>query len=162
MTLEKKYSLDGVDLQLLSILEADGRITVRELAQSIGMSAPSVTERLRRLESRGIIRNFTVDINLSMLGYPLEAIVRVKPRSGQLKRVEKMIEGQQRFVSCDRVTGDDCYIAKLMLRSIDELDDLLEPFHECAETNTSIVKSSLIKKREPFSKEAPIKYDRSL
>jgi len=151
MALEKDYSLDGIDLRLLSILEANGRISVRELAKIVAMSAPSVTERLRRLESRGIIRNFTVDVDLSKLGYPLNAIVRLKPRSGQLKRVEKMIEEQKRFISCDRVTGDDCYIAKLVLRSIDELDDLLEPFHDCAETNTSIVKPSLIKKREPFS-----------
>ena len=151
MALEKNYSLDGIDLRILSVLQTDGRISVRELAQMISMSAPSVTERLRRLESRGIVRNFTVDIDLSMLGYVLEAIVRIKPRPGQLKQVEAMIEGQRRFVSCDRVTGDDCYVAKLMLRSIDELDHLLEPFHDCAETNTSIVKSSLITKREPFS-----------
>lgn len=152
MALNNAYSLDGIDLQILNILETDGRISASELAKTINMSAPSVTERLRRLETRGIINNFTVDVNLSILGYSLEAIVRVKPRSGKLKLVEKMIECQPRFVSCDRVTGDDCYIARLALRSVDELDDLLEPFHDCAETNTSIVKSSLIKKREPFSK----------
>lgn len=152
MALDTAYSLDGIDLQILTILETDGRISVRELSQTINMSAPSVTERLRRLESRAIIRNFTVDINLSTLGYALEAIVRVKPRAGKLKQVEKMIEAQHRFVSCDRVTGDDCYIARLILRTVDELDDLLEPFHDCAETNTSIVKSSLFKKREPFFK----------
>lgn len=152
MALNNAYSLDGIDLQILNILETDGRISASELAKTINMSAPSVTERLRRLETRGIINNFTVDVNLSILGYSLEAIVRVKPRSGKLKLVEKMIESQPRFVSCDRVTGDDCYIARLALRSVDELDDLLEPFHDCAETNTSLVKSSLIKKREPFSK----------
>ena len=151
MTLGKNYSLDGIDLRLLKILETDGRISIRELADKINMSAPSVTERLRRLESRGIIRNFTVDIDLSMLGYSLQAIVRIKPRPGKLKQVETMIERQQRFVYCERVTGDDCYIAKLMLRSIDELDDLLESFHDYAETNTSLVKSSLIRKRHPLS-----------
>jgi len=135
-----------------TILETDGRISVRELSRTIDMSAPSVTERLRRLENRGIIKNFTTDLNLSVLGYSLEAIVRLKPRPGKLKQVEEMIQEQFRFVSCDRVTGDDCYIARLVLRSIDELDNLLEPFHECAETNTSIVKSSIIRKREPFSK----------
>lgn len=152
MALEKVYSLDGIDLQILNVLETDGRISVKQLARTIDMSAPSVTERIRRLESRGIIQNFTVDIDLSKLGYSLEAIVRIKPRSGQLKRVEEMINEQTRFVDCDRVTGNDCYIARMVLRSINELDDLLEPFHDCAETNTSIVKSSLIRKREPFTK----------
>ena len=152
MTLDKVYSLDTIDLQILSVLNADGRISIRGLAKIINMSAPSVTERVRRLEDRGIIRNFTVNIDLSMLAYVLEAIVRIKPRSGQLKQVEKMIHEQSRFVACDRVTGEDCYVARLMLKSIDELDKLLEPFHDRAETNTSIVKSSLFKKREPFSK----------
>lgn len=152
MALEKIYSLDGIDMRILNIMETNGRVSVRELAKTINMSAPSVAERLRRLESREIIRNFTVDVDLSKLGYSLEAIVKIKPRSGKLKQVEKMIEGQLRFVSCDRVTGDDCYVAKLVLKSIDELDDLLEPLHDCAETSTSVVKSSLFKKREPFSK----------
>lgn len=151
ITFEKKHSLDGVDSRILNVMETDARISIKELARILDMSSPSVAERVRRLESRGIIRNFTVDVNLSKLGYVLEAIVRIKPRSGKLKQVEKMIHDQLRFIACDRVTGEDCYIAKLMLKSIEELDDLLEPFHDCAETNTSIVKSSLFKKREPFS-----------
>ncbi len=150
MTLNNEIPLDGIDQQILNILSADGRISLSELAARVSMSAPSVTERVRRLQSRGILQHFTIDIDLSALGYVLEAIARIKPRPGKLKQVESMIEGQSRFISCDRVTGDDCYVAKLVLRSIDELDELLEPFHNYAETNTSIVKSSLIKKRALF------------
>ena len=150
MTLNNEIPLDGIDQQILNILTADGRISLSEVASRVSMSAPSVTERVRRLESKGILVRFTIDLDLSKLGYVLEAIVRIKPRPGKIKQVEKMIEAQARFISCDRVTGDDCYIAKLVLRAIDELDELLEPFHDYAETNTSIVKSSLIKKRALF------------
>jgi Lrp/AsnC family leucine-responsive transcriptional regulator len=150
-SLENEIPLDGVDQRILNIFTTDGRISLSELAQKVSMSAPSVTERVRRLESKGILLGFTVDVDLSKLGYNLEAIVRIKPRPGKLKQVEAMIEDQPRFVSCDRVTGDDCYIAKLVLRTIDELDSLLEPFHDSAETNTSIVKSSLVKRRSVFS-----------
>ena len=150
MALTNSYSLDGIDLRILGILQVDGRISLRDLARAIEMSTPSVTERLRRLESRGVIQNFSVNIDLGLLGYTIAAIVRLKPRPGKLKQVETMIEAESRFVSCDRVTGDDCYVAKLVMKSIDELDPLLEPFHDCAETNTSIVKSSLVTKREPF------------
>jgi len=127
-----KNQIDGIDKQILATLQADGRMSMSQLAEVIGMSAPSVTERVRRLESGQILQNFTINIDPSRLGYSLEAIVRIKPRSGQLKQVEKMIEKQSRFVWCDRVTGDDCYIAKLMLKSINELDQLLESFHHCA------------------------------
>ena len=157
MTLEKNYALDGIDLQILNAFETEGRISVKKLADRITMSAPSVKERISRLEARGIISNFSVNINLKRLGYSISAIVRIKPRAGQLDLVESMILAQHRFTSCDRVTGDDCYIAKLMLKSIDELDDLLKPFHSCAETNTSIIKSSLINHREPFTSSPPTK-----
>ena len=150
MTLEKEYSLDGIDSQILKIMDGDGRVSVRELAETIGMSAPSIAERLRRLESRGIIQKFTVELDLTKLGYSLEAIVRIKPRPGKLAQVEELIEKQLRIISCDRVTGDDCYVAKLVLRSITELDELLGPFHVCAETSTSIIKSSMIKRRLVF------------
>jgi Lrp/AsnC family leucine-responsive transcriptional regulator len=151
MALDSKIHLDDIDRRILNILTNDGRISLSELAQKVSMSAPSVTDRVRRLEDKGILLGFTIDLDLSMLGYALEAIVRIKPRPGKLKQVENMIESESRFVSCDRVTGDDCYIAKLLLKTIDELDSLLEPFHDYAETNTSIVKSSLIKRRTMFS-----------
>ena len=151
MALNYKVALDGVDQQILNILSLDGRISLSALAQRVSMSAPSVTERIRRLEDKGVLLGFTIDVGLHALGYSLEAIVRIKPRPGKLKQVEQMIESQARFVYCDRVTGDDCYIAKLMLKTIDELDELLGVFHDHAETNTSIVKSSLIKNRSLFS-----------
>ncbi len=151
MALDNKMLLDGVDQQILTILTSDGRISLSKLAQRVSMSAPSVTERVRRLEDKGILVRFTIEVDLAALGYELEAIVRIKPRPGKLKQVEAMIVSQPRFISCDRVTGDDCYVAKLVLKSIEELDELLEIFHNYAETNTSIVKSSLIKPRRLFS-----------
>ncbi len=88
-------------------------------------------------------------VDAKAIGYTLEAIVRIKPRSKQLHIVEQMIRDEPRFTSCDRVTGDDCFIARLALVNVEELDDILLPLHERAETNTSIVKSSLLRNRMP-------------
>ncbi|WP_363225240.1 Lrp/AsnC family transcriptional regulator [Sneathiella sp.] len=144
-------AIDETDRHILMHLRTNGRLSMSELAKLVGMSAPSVKDRVRRLEDRGIIRKFTVDIDTKALGYSLEAIVRIKPRPGNLHRVEKMIIDEPRFTSCDKVTGDDCFISRLALKSIDELDKLLDPFHEKAETNTSIVKSSPVRNRPPAS-----------
>lgn len=151
MTLDSKIELDNTDRHILMNLLAEGRLSISELAKMVGMSAPSVKDRVRRLEDRGIIRKFTVDIDMEALGYNLEAIVRIKPRPGSLHLVEKMIMDEARFTSCDKVTGDDCFITRLALKSIQELDRLLDPFHEKAETNTSIIKSSPIRNRAPMS-----------
>jgi len=141
--------LDLKDFNILTELEVNGRIAYSELAVKTGMSGPSVTERVRRMESLGIIRKFTVDIDLAALGYELEAVVRIKPRPGNLHVVEKMIKEEMRFTSCDTVTGEDCFVCKLSFKTIKELDPILEPFHEKAETNTAIVKSSPVRNRVP-------------
>lgn len=146
----KNYNnLDQIDYNILTQLEMNGRIAYSELAVKIGMSGPSVTERVRRMEGLGIIRKFTVDIDLTALGYELEAVVRIKPRPGNLHIVEKMINEEMRFTSCDTVTGEDCFVCKLAFKSIGELDPILEPFHDKAETNTAIVKSSPVRNRVP-------------
>lgn len=142
--------IDETDRQLLRTLESDGRITAAELAKRVGMSAPAVTDRIRRLEDKGVIKRFTAEIDLGALGYTLEAVVRIKPRPGNLHIVEQMIIDEERFTDCDKVTGDDCFITRLVIKSITELDDLLDPFHERAETNTSIIKSAPIRGRMPI------------
>ena len=141
--------MDKIDRKILDSLTADGRLSMSELAKVIGMSAPSVAERVRHLESRGVITGFTIEVNNAALGFALEALVRIKPRPGSLHIVEQMILNETRFTSCDKVTGEDCFVTRLALKAINELDVILDPFHEKAETNTSIVKSSPISKRLP-------------
>lgn len=141
--------MDDLDRRIIDILTDDARISLKELASRVQLSAPSVADRLRRLEDRGIVRAFTVDIDPRALGYMLQAIVRIRPLPGQLHVVEQLIQDIPAFSECDKVTGDDCFIARLHLRSIDELDPILERIIEKAETNTSIVKAQPIRRRLP-------------
>ena len=142
-------TLDKVDCAIIDLLDVDGRASLAEIGKQVGLSGPAVGERLRRLREIGLIEGFSAGIDLRALGYTIQALVRIKPRAGQLHAVERMIQDQPRFMSCDRVTGDDCYVARLALADIAELDDILLPFHERAETNTAIVKSNIFKSRMP-------------
>jgi len=141
--------IDETDQKLLDALAVNSGLSLKELAQAAGMSSPSAAERLRRLEERGIIRAFTIDIDPAALGYPLQAIVRIRPLPGQLHIVEKLIQEIPEFIECDKVTGDDCFIARLVVRSMGELDGILDKIAERAETNTSMIKSSPVKRRLP-------------
>ncbi len=141
--------IDETDQKLLDALAVNARLSLKELAQAAGMSSPSAAERLRRLEERGIIRAFTIDIDPAALGYPMQAIVRVRPLPGQLHIVKKLIQETPEFIECDKVTGDDCFIARLVVRSMGELDGILDKIAERAETNTSMIKSSPVKRRLP-------------
>ena len=141
--------LDRIDRQIIATLDVDGRATLAEIGGQVGLSGPAVGERIRRLREDGVIEGFTLRIDPAALGYTLEAIVRIKPRSRQMHLVEQMIRDEPRFTTCDRDTGEDCFVARLALMSVGELDDILLPLHERAETHTSIVKSSLLRERTP-------------
>jgi Lrp/AsnC family leucine-responsive transcriptional regulator len=141
--------LDATDRRIIEALSRNARMPLKELAQAAGLSSPSAAERVRRLEERGVITAFTVDVDAEQLGYPLQAIVRVRPLPGQLHIVERLIQDIPEFIECDKVTGDDCFIARLVVRSMGELDEILDKITERAETNTSMIKSSPVKRRLP-------------
>jgi Lrp/AsnC family transcriptional regulator, leucine-responsive regulatory protein len=147
MTAEK--ALDETDRSILAALLHDARLSLKALAAQVRMSGPSVSERLRRLESRGIVRGYTADLDPYAMGYQLQVIVRIRPLPGRLAAVQKLIESTREFCECDKVTGDDCYIVRLFVRNIDELDVLLAGIADKAETHTALVKSQPIRRRPP-------------
>lgn len=142
-------TLDSIDRALIRALAQNARQPVSALAQLVGLSAPSVTDRLRRLEGSGLLAGYTIDLDLKALGYRLSAIVRVKPLPGQLHWVQRLLEDQPAVIECDKVTGDDCFIVRIVLRDIEELDAILESFSERAETNSAIIKASPVPRRLP-------------
>jgi len=141
--------LDELDRRIVGILARNARISLKELAAQVSLSSPSAAERLKRLEERGVIRAFTIEVDPQALGYTLQAIVRIRPRPGQFPRVQQMVGEIPQFSECDKVTGDDCLIARLHVRSIDELDEIVDRIGDKAETNTVIVKSQPLKRRLP-------------
>ena len=141
--------IDTIDQQLIAALMDDSRLSLKTLAGITGLSSPSVSERLRRLEERGVLTHYTVDIDPKHFGYLLQAIVRIRPLPGTLQEVERQIQAIPEFTECDKVTGDDCFIARLHVRTMEQLDTLLDRLNVYAETNTAIVKKTPVKRRLP-------------
>ncbi|WP_434051484.1 MAG: Lrp/AsnC family transcriptional regulator [Roseibium sp.] len=141
--------LDDADAKIVEALIRDGRMSLKDLAAQAGLSSPGVSERIRRLQERGVIRGFTAEIDPKALGYSLQAIVRIRPLPGKLHIVRQLIQEIPEFCECDKVTGDDCFIARLAVPSIEQLDDILDVIADKAETSTSIVKSQPIRRRPP-------------
>ena len=141
-------ALDGIDAKLVTLLNDNARMSIAELGRAVNMSAPSVNERLKRLEEAGIISGYTVTLDPERIGYTLQAIVRMRQLPGKLKELEELIQSLPPFIECDRVTGEDCFYARLCLTDIHQLDEILNRVCEIAETNTSIVKSTPVKRRQ--------------
>lgn len=141
--------LDDLDRCILTALARDARVSWKDLATEAGVSAPTIRDRVKRLQDTGVIQGFAVEIAPAALGFSLEAVVRFRPLPGKRHVLEAQIQETDRIVQCDKVTGEDGFVARILLKEIGELDPLLETFSRMATTNTSIVKSSPVRMRPP-------------
>ena len=114
--------IDAVDAKILSALVDDARVSVAELARLVGLSPPSVSERVKRLEEVGVIEGYSVRINAKALGLPLAAWLRIRPLPGELQRVAGILSKLPEIIECDRVTGEDCFVARAHVRSVEDLE----------------------------------------
>lgn len=140
---------DKRNMRLLESLQANPRASVAELARDVGLSAPTVRERLARLEDAGVIRGYRLDLDPVALGWPLMAYVRVKPMPGQLKKIADLAAAIPQVAECHRVTGEDCFVMKVYLASVDTLDQVLDRFLVHGQTTTSLVQSTPVPLRAP-------------
>lgn len=140
---------DARNVQLVSLLLADPRTPVSELARRIGLSAPATKERLLRLEEGGVIRGYRLELDPVALGLPVTVYIRVRPTAGQLPRVSALAQSLPQVVECHRITGEDCFIVKVHLDAIENLDQVLDRFLVHGQTTTSIVQSSPVSLRPP-------------
>jgi Lrp/AsnC family transcriptional regulator, leucine-responsive regulatory protein len=141
--------IDSVNIRVLEELQRDPRLTMSELGRRVGMSSPAITERVRRLEEAGVIRGYRLDLNPAALGLPIAAYIRIRPNSGQLPRIAELAQQIAEVVECYRVTGEDCFILKVYLPAIDQLDRILDSFLLYGSTTTTIIQSTPVPLRPP-------------
>ena len=140
---------DSVNLRILAELQANPRLTMSELGRRVGLSAPAVTERVRRLEELEVIRGYRLDVDPAALGLPMAAYVRIRPNPGQLPRIAELAQQIPEVVECHRVTGEDCFILKVYLPNLEQLDHVLDAFLLYGTTTTSLIQSSPVALRPP-------------
>jgi Lrp/AsnC family leucine-responsive transcriptional regulator len=139
--------LDASNRRLLKELQEDARLTIAELGRRISLSPPAVAERLQRLERAGVITGYHAEVDPKALGFPIAAIVRIRPATRQLQRIPEIARDTPEVVECYRITGEDCFLLKLQLRAMDDLEELLDRFTPFGQTTTSIIHSAPVARR---------------
>jgi Lrp/AsnC family leucine-responsive transcriptional regulator len=139
--------LDDVNVRLLAELHRDPRISMSALARRVGMSAPAVTERVQRLERSGVIRGFRMDVDPAAVGLPVTAYVRIRPVPGQLPKLADLAARLPQVSECHRITGEDCFLLKVHVAAVEQLDAVLDQFLLYGQTTTSIVQSTPVPPR---------------
>lgn len=97
----------------------------------------------------GVIAGYRLDLDRSALGLPLAAYIRVRPNPGQLPRIAALARDIPEVAECHRITGEDCFILKVHLPALDQLDRVLDRFLLYDATTTSIIQSSPVPLRPP-------------
>ena len=117
------------------------------LGRRVGMSSPAVTERVRRMEEAGVIRGYRLDLDPAALGLPSPPTSASAPTPASLPRIAELAQQIPEVVECHRVTGEDCFILKVHLPAMDQLDRILDRFLLYGTTTTSIIQSSPVPPR---------------
>jgi Lrp/AsnC family leucine-responsive transcriptional regulator len=138
--------LDAIDLRIVGELQANARLRIAELGRRVGLSPPAVAERMRRLQDCAAL-TFRAEVNPRALGYAIAAIVRVSPLGGHVHAIPEIARQTPEVTECYRITGEDCYFMKLYLRSIEDLEQILDRFTAHGRTTTSIVHSAPVPPR---------------
>jgi Lrp/AsnC family transcriptional regulator, leucine-responsive regulatory protein len=139
--------MDAVDSALLAELQDDARLSLAALGRRVGLSPPAVTERLRRLQTDGVIAGYHTDVDPAALGYGLTSIIRIRPSPRQIARVAQLAQETAEVVECHRITGEDCFFVKAHVRDVHHLEELIDTFTPFGQTTTSIVQSSPVPPR---------------
>ncbi len=119
-------TLDDIDRKIVDLLQADARQTNAEIAAQVGLTAPSVFERIRKLEQRGAIRGFTVRVDPAALGKPLTAFIRLTVAYDE-KHAAGMaaLRDDPDILECYSVAGEDCFILKTRVDGPGALEALI-------------------------------------
>ena len=143
----EETGLDSIDAAILRELCADARIPRAELSRRVALSAPSVADRVRRLEDMGIITGYGARIDPARLGYGLTILIRARPLPGEMKNMIEAIKETPQIVACDRVSGEDCFVARAHVRDVAEMEAVIDRIVPFGATNSSIVQSSPVEER---------------
>ncbi len=141
------FEVDAVGWKLLKLLQENARLSFREMGEAIGLTAPAVAERVRRMEDAGILTGYHADLDLPKAGLPVTAFVHLTTNSRQSILFRKAVVNMPEVIECYCVTGNESHILKVAVASIPDLEHLLLGLAEFGDMRTSVVLSCQVARR---------------
>lgn len=139
--------LDNLDLKILRTLQQNGRTKRNELAELVGLSIPSVSDRLKKLESNGIIEGYYAKVKRQAFGFDILAFIMVMMDSSKhYKGLIKHVEKHPNIIECYSVLGEGSHLLKVAVKNTESLEKLLSEIQTwtgVTSTNTTFVLSAI-------------------
>jgi Lrp/AsnC family leucine-responsive transcriptional regulator len=134
--------LDPTDIAIVEAMQDNGRIAISELGRLVGLSQPATSERVKRLEERGVITGYTVRIDPAALGLGMMAVIRLRTTHEHIKACLRQFSEMPYVIEVLRLTGEDCFILKVLVPTPGELETIVDTIARFGPVTTSLVLSS--------------------
>ncbi len=134
----------------------DARLSYAELGRRVGLSPSAVTERIRQLESDKVLLGYRAVVDERAFGYTLTAFIRLTCDNSHYRPFLKFLPTLDAVQECHHITGGDAFLLKVLLKSIDELEPLIERLLPYGMPTTSMVLSTpVLRQRHAWLLKAP-------
>jgi Lrp/AsnC family transcriptional regulator, leucine-responsive regulatory protein len=147
MTFRSERPLDKVDWQIVEELQADGRLSFKELGRRINLSAPAVAERVRRLEESGVITGYRAEIDARRAGYPFLAFVQLRCSFNKCLLKTSTAADYPEIVEVHKLSGDHCTMLKVRAATLDHLEGFFERVGQHGSLRSYVVLSTQFDER---------------
>jgi Lrp/AsnC family leucine-responsive transcriptional regulator len=148
MTADPPTTLDATDWRILAVLQRDGRSSYADLAREVAMSPSAAAERVRRLEDAGVIVGYTAVVDPERVGLGVLALIRMRYPTGNYKPFEDLLTTTPEIIEAHHVTGEDCFVLKVVARTMRHLEEVAGRVSGLGGVTTSIVYSSPLPRRQ--------------
>lgn len=131
--------LDDLNRHILDELRKDARLSTVEIGRRIGLSAPAVADRIRKLEDQGYIRGYQTVLDMDKLGLTIRAFINFRTTSMRHAEMIMMVESIKEVAEWYTITGNYCIVLKVVAATSQRLADIIVQLEEYGETNTSLI-----------------------
>ena len=135
-------TMDPTDWRLLEELQRDGRASFADLARVVAMSPSAVAERVRRMEEAGVIAGYRAAVDPERVGLQVMAFVRLRYPTGNYRPFHALLDSTPEIIEAHHVTGEDCFVLKVLTRSMRHLEEVTGRISGLGPVTTSVVYSS--------------------
>ncbi|MBB6216756.1 Lrp/AsnC family leucine-responsive transcriptional regulator [Anaerosolibacter carboniphilus] len=136
--------MDRYDVLILEELQNNGKISMAELGRKIGLSTSATSERVKKLEQEGVIKNYTVILDGEKTGMDITAFISVPVGNMPIQEMAEMISNMPQVQECHKVTGNTCFLVKVKTKNTKELEHLIDQInHAAPNTHTYLVLSTI-------------------
>ena len=139
--------IDDIDRKILRELQGDARASYAEIGRRVGLTTPAVIERIRKLEDAGILTGYRAEIDPAKIGMPITAFIRMSITGVDYSHIIQVAEESTEILECHRGTGGDSFIMRVVVESVEHLQEVIDRLTPYGITTTTIVLSSPVKGR---------------